>query len=145
MVAKLFHDKGPYIGTSRHQKQDFHCGCMALNFPPHCHFHSSTSQFRVGRFLDHNLGWRGRRGGTPWSGSIGRWGSARKGGCMAGWSERGRRGRRGLNASEWGKRVVAIEEREMDSGRTHSNANGVSASFNTLLLMHASMRASRRR
>ena len=50
------------------------------------------------------------------------------------------RGRRGLNASEWGKRVVAIEEREMDSGRTHSNANGVSASFNTLLLMHASMR-----
>ena len=30
--------------------------------------------------------------------------------------------------------------REMDSGRTHSNANGVSASFNTLLLMHASMR-----
>ena len=63
---------------------------------------------------------------------------------MVGVCERGRRGRRGLNALEWGKRV-AEGRREMDSGRTHSNANGVSASFNTLLLMHASMRVSRRR
>ena len=31
-----------------------------------------------------------------------------------GWSERGRR--RGLNASEWGKRVAAIEERK-EGGR----------------------------
>ena len=55
-------------------------------------------------------------GGTPWSGSIGRRGSARKGGCMVGWSERGRRRGKGAECVGVGKEGCG-DRREEGGGR----------------------------